>query len=182
LSRVALLGRSRAYVDQVRQCVCDRKIAREAGVGRKTVARYTAAAQKLGIERGHELTDGEVHEVAQCVQSRPLAAPSDEWLEIAQHKERIARWLAGDDTTRALRLTKVHTLLVRDHGLCASYDTLWRFASPSWPPPSLGAARRTSRLRQSRRSRRCLGKATYASFATSSIGRWRCGAQPRGRS
>lgn len=106
----------------------DRKIAREAGVDRKTVARYTSAAKKLGIERGHELTDDEVHEVAQCVQSRPLAAPSDEWLEIAQHKERIARWLAGNDTTRALRLTKVHTLLVRDHGLRASYDTLWRFA------------------------------------------------------
>src|SRR5262249_17748909 len=35
-------------------------------------------------------------------------------------------WLTG---TRPLRLTKVHTLLVREHGLQASYDTLRRFAS-----------------------------------------------------
>jgi len=30
----------------------DRKIAREAGADRKTVARYTKAAQLLGLERG----------------------------------------------------------------------------------------------------------------------------------
>jgi transposase len=106
----------------------DRKIGRETGVDRKTVARYTEAAAKLGIERGREVTDAEVHEVAQCVQARPLAAPSDERTEIAQHRERIQRWLAGDATTRPLRLSKVHTLLARDHELRASYDTLWRYA------------------------------------------------------
>jgi transposase len=106
----------------------DRKIGREAGADRKTVGRYTAAATRLGLERGRELTDEEVHQVAQCVQARPLAAPSEEWSEIAQHRDRIDRWLAGDRDTRPLRLTKVHTLLVRDHGLGASYDTLWRWA------------------------------------------------------
>jgi transposase len=106
----------------------DRKIGREAGVDRKTVARYTAAATRLGLERGRALSDEEVHQIAQCVQARPLASPSDEWSEVAQHRDRIERWLAGDRDTRPLRLTKVHTLLVRDHGLRASYDTLWRWA------------------------------------------------------
>lgn len=106
----------------------DRRIGREAGVDRKTVARYTAAATRLGLERGRETTDAEVHEVAQCVQARPLVAPSDEWTEVAKHRERIERWLAGDAETRALRLSKIHTLLARDHELRASYDTLWRYA------------------------------------------------------
>lgn len=106
----------------------ERKIGREAGADRKTVARYTAAATRLGLERGCEVTDDVVHEVAQCVQARPLAAPSDEWSEVAQHRERIERWLAGDAETRPLRLSKIHTLLARDHDLHASYDTLWRYA------------------------------------------------------
>ena len=106
----------------------DRRIGREAGVNRKTVARYTAAAEKLGLERGHELTDEEVHGVAQCVQLRPALLPSEGWNDVAQHRARIESWLAGNAETRPLRLTKIHTLLVRDHGLRASYDTLWRYA------------------------------------------------------
>lgn len=106
----------------------DRKIGREAGVDRKTVARYTAAAKSLALARGHELTEAEVDDVARRVQARPVAAPSEEWCEVAKHRDRIEKWLAGDKETRALRLTKIHTLLVRDHDLTASYDTLWRFA------------------------------------------------------
>jgi transposase len=107
----------------------DRKIDRETGIDRKTVGRYTAAAERLGMVRGREMTDDDAHAVAQCVQSRPLVAPSEEWGEVAQHRERIEQWLAGQGEPRPLRLTKVHTLLVRDHGLRASYDTLWRFAT-----------------------------------------------------
>jgi hypothetical protein len=106
----------------------DRQIARECGADRKTIARYTKAALKLGLARGCELTDDVVHEVAQCVQARPLVAPSDEWNQVTQHRPLIERWLAGYGDTRPLKLTKIHTLLVRDHGLTASYDTLWRFA------------------------------------------------------
>ena len=105
----------------------DRKIAREAGVDRKTAARYTAVAASL-FERGRELSDDEVHEVAQRVQARPIVPTSTEWNEVSQHRARIESWLAGDSETRPLRLTKIHTLLVRDHGLRASYDTLWRYA------------------------------------------------------
>jgi transposase len=106
----------------------DRKIGRETGTDRKTVARYTEAATRLGLEHGRAATDEEVHQVAQCVQARPLVEPSDEWREVAHHRERVEGWLTGDTATRPLRLTKIHTLLVRDHGLRASYDTLWRFA------------------------------------------------------
>jgi hypothetical protein len=79
------------------------------------------------IERGHEVTDEEVHQIAQCIQSRPILLPSEGWNDVAQHRARIEGWLLGDAETRPLRLSKVHTLLVRDHGLRASYDTLWRY-------------------------------------------------------
>lgn len=109
----------------------DRKIGREAGVDRKTVARYTATATRLGLQRGSELSDEEVHQVAQCVQARPLVAPTEEWNEVAHHRDRIERWLAGDEQTRPLRLTKVHTLLCRDHGLQASYDNALALRAPA---------------------------------------------------
>jgi len=48
----------------------DRQIGRESGADRKTVGRYTAATAKLGLERGHELTDDEVHQVAMCIVTR----------------------------------------------------------------------------------------------------------------
>jgi len=106
----------------------DRQIGREAGVDRKTVARYTDAARRLSLDRRLEVTDEIVHQVAQCVQSRPLHTPSDGWSDVAQHRERIEAWLRGDKETRPLRLSKVHRLLVRDHALQASYGTLRRFA------------------------------------------------------
>jgi transposase len=102
-----------------------RRIARETGTDRGTAGRYIRAAQQLGLSPNGEITDVEVHEVAQCVQSRPIVSPSEEWSAIAKHKERIAEWLGRK---RPLRLRKVHTLLVREHGLEASYDTLLRFA------------------------------------------------------
>ena len=102
----------------------DRKIGRETGTDRKTAGRYTAIAVRLGLPRDRELTDAEVHEVAQSVQARPLRDTSTEWTAIATHKERIAEWLGRK---RPLKLTKIHTLLGRD-GVEASYDTLRRYA------------------------------------------------------
>ena len=102
---------SRKYSAAGRRGRATGRLAREAGADRKTVARYTAAATRLGVARGEELTDEEVHQVAQCVQARALVAPSDEWNEVAQHRERIEHWLAGDGDTRPLRLSKIHTLL-----------------------------------------------------------------------
>lgn len=102
-----------------------RTIAKAVGADRKTVARYLRAANEAGVDARTHLTDDVVHDVARRVQSRDAVAPSDEWREVASHRERIAAWLA---LSRPLRLSKVHALLVRDHGLRASYDTLRRFA------------------------------------------------------
>ena len=103
-----------------------RRIARDTGADRGTVARYVAVAEQVGLTREREPSEDEVHEVAQRVQSRPVPAVSAEWQEVTTHKDRIEAWLTAP---RPLRLTKVHTLLVREHGLQASYDTLRRFAS-----------------------------------------------------
>lgn len=102
-----------------------RKIARETGIDRKTVERYVRAAQKLGLALDAELSDAVVHEVAHDVQAREPPDPSAERIEVARHRARIEAWLAQK---RPLRLSKIHTLLVRDHGMRASYDTLRRFA------------------------------------------------------
>ena len=101
-----------------------RQIGRETGIDRKTVGRYLSTATELALPRDRELTEAEVHEVAQREQSRPLPDRTSERAEVARHKERIAEWLAQK---RPLRLSKIHTLLVRE-GLGASYATLRRFA------------------------------------------------------
>lgn len=103
----------------------DRKIGRETGSDRKTVGRYTTVAKELGLPRDRVLTDEEVHEVGRRVQGREAPERSDEWQEVAKHRDKIAGWLAGK---KPLRLTKVRKLLVREEGLKASYDTLRRFA------------------------------------------------------
>jgi predicted DNA-binding transcriptional regulator YafY len=54
------------------------QIARETGVDRKTVRRYVRAAHSCSLPQGRELTEGEIHEVAQRVQSRPLPEASAE--------------------------------------------------------------------------------------------------------
>jgi hypothetical protein len=146
----------------------DRKIGREAGVDCKTAARYTVAATRLGLARGGEVTDEEVHRVG--LPARPLVAPSDEWNEVAQHRERIERPLPGDGDARPLRLPKIHTLLTRDHGPCASYDTLWR-------PVIHRAGRQPGGERRPRQ--RALG--LLAESAPRSFVHWEMGMVPRAR-
>jgi transposase len=103
----------------------NRKIARETGTDRGTTTRYIAVAEQLALPRDRELSDAEVHEVAQRIQARPLPDPSAERKAVAEHREHILEWLGKK---RPLRLSKIHTLLVRDHGLVASCDTLRRYA------------------------------------------------------
>ena len=70
-----------------------KSIARESGIDRKTVRRYLAAAEALGIAQDAVLTDDVVHEVARFVQTRPVPTPSDAWLDLTPHRTRIAVWL-----------------------------------------------------------------------------------------
>jgi transposase len=101
----------------------ERHVARETGIDRKTVGRYFAAAKSLPRDR--DPSDEDALDVLRRVQARAAADPSAERVEIGAHRERIAAWLAQK---RPLRLLRIHTLLVRDHGVSASYDTLRRFA------------------------------------------------------
>jgi transposase len=101
-----------------------RKIARETGTDRKTVERYLDAMRAVGVARDAEIGDDVVHEVAQRVQARRAPGASDERVELAAHRARIEGWLGQK---RPLRLSKVHRLLTRDHGVRASYHTLRRF-------------------------------------------------------
>jgi transposase len=102
-----------------------RKVARETGCDRKTVVRYFAAADALGVSCEQEPTEEDIRAVAERVQGRPTLDPSEEWKQIAAHRVQVEAWLG---LKRPLKLTKVHTLLARDHGVTASYDTLRRFA------------------------------------------------------
>ncbi len=102
-----------------------RQIARETGTDRATVARYVAVAEQMHLPRDRALSDTEIHEIAQHVQTRPLSDPSTQWTAIAAHREQIVEWL---DRKRPLRLSKVHLLLAREHGLEISYATLRRYA------------------------------------------------------
>jgi transposase len=102
----------------------NRKIARETGADRATVRRYVQVARELGLEYGHEFSDDEVHEIAQRIQARPVRDASAEWNTIAKHKARIEEWLGRQ---RPLTLTKILTLLMREHNVEASYDTLRRY-------------------------------------------------------
>jgi transposase len=97
-----------------------RRVARDTGIGRNTVARYVDAAHTLGFTEG-EPRNELVAEVTRVVQSRPLPAPSEQRVEITAHREQVKTWL--DD---GLKLTKVHVLLERQ-GVSASYATLRRF-------------------------------------------------------
>jgi hypothetical protein len=101
-----------------------RLVARGTGFDRKTVGRYFEAAKALHVPLEREPTDDEIHQIAERVQARPVIDASTERQEIAAHRTRIEAWLGHK---RPLRLSKIHTLLRRDHGVGASYDTLRRF-------------------------------------------------------
>lgn len=100
-----------------------RRIGREGGADRKTVARYIAAAGELGVDAQSALSDEVVAAIAQHVQARSLPAPSAQWKRLTAERERIKAWLTCE---RPLRLVRIHELLERD-GVTLSYTTLRRF-------------------------------------------------------
>ena len=56
----------------------ERQVARQTGFDRKTVGRYFTAAEALSLSREREPTEEEVRAVAERVQVRPVADPSEE--------------------------------------------------------------------------------------------------------
>lgn len=101
-----------------------RQIAREAGTDRKTVRRYIDAAEGAGLERASNLGDGDIHEVLQRVQSRPLPTPSMVRKTLETVRPRVEAYLAQE---RPLRLVRIHELLMRE-GHNFSYTALRRYA------------------------------------------------------
>ncbi len=73
-----------------------RQIARSGIADRKTAGRYIEAALACGLAKDSELTDGVVAEVAQRVQARPVASPSEQRRELEVHRARIEKWLRSD--------------------------------------------------------------------------------------
>ncbi len=84
----------------------DRRIGRDTGVDRKIGCTVHGCGWSVSASfAATEVTDEEVHCVAQYVQSRPeMAPPSEQWNDVAQPRERIARWIAGDSETQAASL------------------------------------------------------------------------------
>ena len=101
-----------------------REMSRETGLDRKTVRRYVEVLEELGVARDIELDDALVHQVASRIQTRELPEPSAERQLLMEHRDRIEAWLTQK---KPLRLTKVHTLLLRDHTVAVKYATLRRF-------------------------------------------------------
>jgi transposase len=108
------------------------QIARGTGHSRFTVRRYI----ELAGEVGWKPEDGEPQEklASEVLQKcrpgpREVAAgkPSNEQ-RLLVHIEELRGWLAPADGSRALRLSRVQTLLKQRHGLEVSYSGLRRFA------------------------------------------------------
>jgi transposase len=101
-----------------------RRIARDGIADRKTATRYIQAALASGLEETTTLDDEAVAAVAQRVQQREPAPPSEARNVLVAQRARIEAWLGGP---RPLRLVRVHELLARD-GIEIGYTTLRRFA------------------------------------------------------
>jgi transposase len=101
----------------------ERRISRETGADRKTVGRYTEAAETVGLQATQELNDEVIAAVGSLVQMRETLPPGKAFELLAVHKEKVGGWLSGKPP---LRLTKVHTLLERD-GVVVPYSTLRRY-------------------------------------------------------
>jgi len=104
-------------------------VARATGHTRRTVRSYVAAAEAMGWVPGEREPD----EALALVMHRAIRPgpqthePGVAEAKLLPHRAAIAKWLAHDGTpTPALRLTKIHGLLV-EQGVTVSYASLRRF-------------------------------------------------------
>ena len=120
-------------------------IGRASGVSARTVGRYVAAAEAVGVRRDGD-PPGEAVFLYLLGRNHAGPPPRQETRAAAQmagHEEQVARWLQEEH----LQLTRIHELLVRE-GTAISYSTLRRYVrdaglwkrAPStvrmadWPP------------------------------------------------
>src|SRR5438093_4087553 len=104
-----------------------RATARLAGVDRKTVRRYVAAAQELGLTRDGgetQLGDELLGRVVEQVRPHRLDGHGAAWRLLEEHREQIQVWVAREDLTTV----KVGQLLAR-RGVVVPARTLDRFVT-----------------------------------------------------
>ncbi len=115
------------------------------GCSRTTIRRWLADARDLGWEAGAGEPDEAL--AARVLEGlRPggsSSSPGRTERLLLGHRDKIRSWLTAEpDQKRALRLTKVHTLLTR-HGVLVPYSSLYRFAVKHC---QFGAKRSTVRM------------------------------------
>jgi transposase len=101
-----------------------RTVAAQAGVDRKTVRRYVAAAEVVGVVRGGgvgQLTDEVVGAVVSAVRPVRPQGHGPAWALLLGQREQIAKWVGHD-----LTVVKIGDLLAR-RGVVVPYRTLHRF-------------------------------------------------------
>ncbi len=102
-----------------------KRIAALLGIDPKTVRRYVAAAQGLGLQFGQEetvLTEDVVASVLAARRAETGRARGESWDLCAEQKPAIEKWLR-----EKVRLSKIRKLLLRQ-GVDVPYATLRRFA------------------------------------------------------
>jgi len=102
-----------------------RRTAQASGVDRKTARRYIQAARSVGVKPASVLDEGVFEQIVLRVQQRPAPEQTDVRKTLEGLRGRIEQWLRNEP--RALRLVRIHELLVRE-GYTFSYTALRRFA------------------------------------------------------
>jgi len=102
-----------------------REIARGSGVDRKTVRRYIVAARGVGLTAESRLDEHVLQQIVERVQDRAVPEATEVRKTLEALRPRIEMWLHREP--RALRLVRIHELLVRD-GHTFSYTALRRYA------------------------------------------------------
>jgi transposase len=101
-----------------------RPAARQAGVDRKTAARYIEAAQEVGVARDGgfgQLSDGVIGEIVGLVRPARPDGHGQTWAALRARQEQIATWVE-----QGLTIVKIHDFLTRE-GVVVAYRTLVRF-------------------------------------------------------
>jgi hypothetical protein len=89
-----------------------RAVERLAGVDRKTVRRYLAAASELGLDRAGgeaQLSEEFLGQVIEAVRPHRLDGHGATWWVLEEHREQIRTWVEKDELTTV----KVGQLLAR---------------------------------------------------------------------
>jgi len=103
-----------------------RRVERLAGVDRKTVRRYLAAAEAAGVDRhggDGQLTDELIGLVVERVRPHRTDGHGDAWRTVGAHHDRIKGWVDAE-----INAVKMHELLARE-GIVVPLRTLQRYVA-----------------------------------------------------